>query len=82
MTILEASVPGTLRTILWLMAAWWVIRMFMCYSSRNRTANAAQRTNEVPRPKGEVRIENVPPPEKNSTTTNGTISDADFEEIK
>lgn len=82
MTLLEASVPGTLRTILWLLAAWWVIRMFMRYTSRNRAANGAQRTNEVPRPIGEVRIEKVPPPDKNSTTTNGTITDADFEEIK
>lgn len=82
MTILEASVPGTLRTILWLMAAWWVIRLFMRYSARNRAASGPQRTNEVPRPKGEVRIEHVPPTDRNTTTTNGTITDADFEEIK
>jgi|GEM_PF-3272553 len=82
MNLLEASVPGTLRMILWLLAAWWVVRMFMRYSARNRTANGPQRTNEVPRPKGEVRIEKVPPPDKNTSTTNGTITDADFEEIK
>ncbi|HQV50701.1 MAG: hypothetical protein IPF95_00350 [Flavobacteriales bacterium] len=33
------------------------------------------------RPKGEIRVENARP-DKDSSVTNGTITDADFEEIK
>ncbi|MBK9536454.1 MAG: hypothetical protein IPO10_15035 [Flavobacteriales bacterium] len=81
---LEASMPGTLRTILILIAVWWILRMLMKRNITKRSSGNAHSTTERPldqRPKGEIRVENVRP-DKDSSVTNGTITDADFEEIK
>ena len=80
----EASMPGTLRTILILIAVWWILRLLMKRNINKRSGGNAHSTAERPqdqRPKGEIRVENVRP-DKDSSVTNGTITDADFEEIK
>ncbi|MBP6311368.1 MAG: hypothetical protein WAR83_02235 [Flavobacteriales bacterium] len=80
----EASMPGTLRTILILIAMWWILRLLMKrnatkQSGGNTLSSSGRQVDQ--RPKGEIRVENVPP-DKDSSVTNGTITDADFEEIK
>ncbi len=81
MTLLEASFAGTLRTILVLVALWWVLRMLLRYQQQRRIP-PVHHSSGPQRPKGEVRIER---PESGPTRTarpGATIIDADFEEIK
>ncbi|MBK9175520.1 MAG: hypothetical protein IPM46_04120 [Flavobacteriales bacterium] len=73
----EASFNGTLRTILVLLALWWLIRLFM----RSHRQPTASRERPMARPKGDVRIED-PRKDQSPTMPSGRIVDADFEEIK
>lgn len=77
MTVAEASLNGTLRTILVLLALWWLIRLFM----RTRRQPTAGHARPSERPKGDVRIED-PRKDQSSAMPSGRIVDADFEEIK
>jgi hypothetical protein len=77
METLEASLNGTLRTILVLVVLWWLLRMFM----RRRTAHTT--TSQGPtRPKGDVRIEEAQGPSRGARPSDGHIIDAEYEEIK
>lgn len=73
----EASFNGTLRTILVLLALWWLIRLFM----RSRQRPPVSRENATERPKGDVRIEDLREGQSTSAPS-GHIVDADYEEIK
>lgn len=79
---LQASVTGTLRIIAVLILIWVVLRLL-----RNRFGGGNKRkpTNWAPpeqRPKGEVRIERIKDPEKGGNPKPGSVTDADFEEVK
>jgi hypothetical protein len=79
---IQASVTGTFRIIAVLILIWVVLRLL-----RNRFGGGTTRkpTNWAPpeqRPKGEVRIERIKDPEKGSTHKPGSVTDADFEEVK
>jgi hypothetical protein len=80
MTVLEASFTGTLRIILILLVIWWVLRFILRMQQPKK--GGAHRTDDTQRPKGEVRIENVPEHDSNATPKGGSVTDADFEEIK
>jgi hypothetical protein len=80
MTVTEASLNGTVRTILTLVVVWWVLRLVLRYMN-GRNTPPAQRTNEPQRPQGDVRIER-PSDGRSTGRPSGTIVDADFEEIK
>ena len=74
------SANGTLRTILILLVAWQVLRLWMRVQQAKHAAHGPQRPGEPARPKGDVRIERIgevhhaaPPP---------YAEDADFEVIK
>lgn len=85
MEVNEASFNGTLRTIMWLVLAWLVLRWFLQFQRKaaaDRKARADPRQQAAPRAKGEVRIENVPAAKRPGEQPGGTITDADFEEIK
>ncbi len=78
----EASLTGTLRIIAVLILIWAVLRLI-----RNRSAAAGppKGTNWAApeqRPKGDVRIERIKEPDKSSSQGSGSITDADFEEVK
>ena len=81
MTVAEASFNGTLRTILVLVIAWWVLRMILRYQT-TRNAPPVHRSHEPQRPAGEVRIEKPSDNDRSAGSSRGTIVDADFEEIK
>ena len=81
MNVAEASLNGTLRTILVLVVVWWVLRLVLRYQN-SRNAPPAQRTNEPQRPQGEVRIERPGEDGRSGGPSSGNIVDADFEEIK
>lgn len=80
MNVVEASFNGTFRTILILVIAWMVLRMFLRHQ-RAQNPPRTQRTREPQRPAGEVRIERTDGKEGQGHT-GGSIVDADFEEIK
>lgn len=86
MEVIEASVGGTLKTIMWLVLAWLALRWFLQFqrnAAAKRNAQFNPRQQAAPsRVKGEVRIENVPPAKRPGKQPGGTIIDADFEEIK
>ena len=85
MTVIEASFNGTFRMILLLVLAWVVLRWFLRRQGATARGNRANTTTAPPgplRPKGDVRIENVPPNQRPGEKPGGTIIDADFEEIK
>ncbi|MEZ4791335.1 MAG: hypothetical protein R2811_15170 [Flavobacteriales bacterium] len=81
MNVAEASLNGTLRTILVLVVVWWVLRLVLRYQN-SRNTPPAQRTNEPQRPQGEVRIERPGEDGRSGGASSGNIVDADFEEIK
>ena len=76
--MVEASVNGTLRTILVLMILWLVLRMFL----RSQQVSRAPNAQGPQRKKGEVRIEDPRQQQANPIRPNDTIIDADYEEIK
>ncbi len=76
--MVEASVNGTLRTILVLMILWLVLRMFLRSQQASRAANA----QGPQRKKGEVHIEDPRQKQASPIRPNDTIIDADYEEIK
>lgn len=78
MEVLEASLNGTLRTILVLVALWWLLRMILRYQN----ARTAGNTNGPARSKGEVRIDDAKGAGRGSRTSDGHIIDAEYEEIK
>lgn len=80
MTLIEASFNGTLRTILVLVVAWWVLRLIVRYQ-RAHQAPPTHTTNTPQRPRGDVRIERTDE-RHGRTRQGGSIVDADFEEIK
>jgi hypothetical protein len=80
MNVVEASFSGTFKTILILVIAWMVLRMFLRYQ-RAQQAPPARRTNEPQRPPGEVRIERTDD-KGGQGRPGGSVVDADFEEIK
>lgn len=80
MTVAEASLNGTFKTLLILVVAWLVLRMFLRYQ-RAQQAPPVHRTNEPQRPAGEVRIERTDD-NGGPNRSGGSIVDADFEEIK
>lgn len=75
--IAEASFNGTVKTILILLALWWVVRLIM----RARSPHRPTGTTAVKRPVGDVRIEDAPK-DASARRAHGTIIDADYEEIK
>jgi hypothetical protein len=79
---MQASLNGTMRIILVLLAVWWVLRLIR----RSRMASGGHRmVSPEQRTKGEVRIEpgaKLESDRRSPPTTSGTIIDADFEEIK
>ncbi len=82
MSIAEASFTGTVRIILILLCAWWVVRLIMRLNGGPGRKRGMHMTDGPQRPKGEVNIENIPPPDRSGAKSNGNITDADFEEIK
>lgn len=80
MEVLEASLNGTLRTILVLVIVWWVLRMVLRYQRSRGTGPA--RGGAPQRPKGDVRIERPGAADHPERPTSGNVTDADFEEIK
>ncbi|MEO8588625.1 MAG: hypothetical protein ABI432_04590 [Flavobacteriales bacterium] len=76
--MVEASVNGTLRTILVLMILWLVLRMFL----RSQQARGVGRSQDPPRRPGDVRIEDPRQQQASPIRPNDTIVDADYEEIK
>ena len=80
MSVLEASFTGTFRIILILLVVWWVLRFFVRMQQPKK--GDAQQSTGPQRPKGEVRIENVPQHESSAIPKDGSVTDADFEEIK
>jgi hypothetical protein len=81
MSVIEASFSGTFRTIVILVVIWLVLRWFLRLQ-RAKGPSVHRGPVGPERPKGEVRIENVPPPKSTGERPGGTIIDADFEEIK
>ncbi len=80
---LEASFNGTLRTILILLIIWWVLRLILRSGRKSGGKINARWTDDPNRPKGEVRIERLKDDERDKgNKPNGTITDADFEELK
>ena len=87
MTMIEASLNGTFRTILVLLIVWWSLRYFLRMSAqrqahRHKPGDGAQRTNEAPRAPGEVRVERTGRDKDRASGHSPVIIDADFEEIK
>jgi hypothetical protein len=87
MTMIEASLNGTFRTILVLLIVWWLLRFFLRMSAQRQVhrpapGGGAQRTNEVPRAPGEVRVERTAQDKGRAPGHGPVIIDADFEEIK
>lgn len=80
MSPLEASFTGTFRIILILLVVWWVLRFFVRMQQPKK--GSTQQSTGPQRPKGEVRIENVPKHDSSSIPQDGSVTDADFEEIK
>lgn len=78
MEVHEASLNGTLRTILVLVALWWLLRMVLRYQN-GRTAGKA---GGPARPKGDVRIDDLRGPGGDRHGSGGHITDAEYEEIK
>jgi hypothetical protein len=78
----EASVNGTLRVIAVLLLVWFVLRLlsrrFMAHNGRRPFTDAAADQ----RSKGDVRIERVDRADKRHGGSGGTITDAEFEEVK
>lgn len=81
MHVVEASFNGTLRTILVLVIAWWLLRLFLRYQ-RTQGPPSVHRSNEPQRPPGEVRIEKPAQDDRPGHSGGGHVIDADFEEIK
>lgn len=73
----EASLSGTIRTILVLLVIWLVIRLL----TRRRTGGRPGRTTAEQRPKGHVRIERPDDP-GGPARGQGPVEDADFEEVR
>lgn len=80
MNVVEASFNGTLRTILVLVIAWWVLRLIVRYQ-RAHQAPPPHTTHTPQRPQGDVRIERADE-RQGPGRQGGPIVDADFEEIK
>jgi len=76
--MVEASMNGTLRTILVLVILWLVLRMFL----RARQAPGAPPDQPVRRSPGDVRVEDPRQQRSSPIRPNDTIIDADYEEIK
>jgi len=74
--MVEASVNGTLRTILVLMILWLVLRMFLRSQQGQRTARQEPR-----REPGDVHVEDPRQQRSSPIRPNDTIIDADYEEI-
>lgn len=72
----EASIPGTVRVILILVALWLVLRWLA------RRFGTRPHNGHAPRPRGDVRVEQV----EEASATGGTVEqravDAEFEEVK
>jgi hypothetical protein len=81
MLLILLSANGTLRTILLLLVIWLVLRMIMrSRQPANGRPPGGQWTQDPPRPKGDVRIER--PGERRTMGRDGSVEDADYEEIK
>jgi len=78
----EASVTGTLRIIAVLIMVWAVLRLIMNRSNAAKARKSTNWTATEQRPKGEVRIERVKDAEKGGGRDPGSITDAEFEEVK
>jgi hypothetical protein len=80
MYLLSAS--GTFDTILLLLIAWQLLRLFMRLTNKEgKTPSEGERwTSDPPRPKGEVRIERLEEVKHSNPTLDA--EDADFEVIK
>lgn len=72
----EASLSGTIRTILILLVIWLVIRLITRGRAGGRTGRDASE-----RPKGHVRIERRDGA-GGRTDAQGPVEDADFEEVR
>jgi hypothetical protein len=79
---LEASFQGTLRTILVLLIIWWVLRILLRKGRAGTGRGPARWTNDPVRPKGDVRIERTEERTDRPPNKDGSITDADFEELK
>jgi len=84
----EASVTSTLRIIAVLLLIWVVLRLLRNRFGGGNAGKPANWAAPEQRPKGEVRIEKAPPGAiRNEDASKGgppkgTVSDADFEELK
>jgi hypothetical protein len=79
---LQASVTGTLRIIALLILVWAVLRLIRNRSTASKARKGTNWAAPEQRPKGEVRIERIKDPGKGSGRDPGSISDAEFEEVK
>ena len=83
MSVYEASLSGTFRTILVLVILWMVLRFILRMQTRRNGPPAGPTGTDHRRP-GEVRIEPTGPSTKDRGRREpggSTIVDADFEEI-
>jgi hypothetical protein len=79
---LEASMSGTIRTIIILLIIWWVLRLLLRAGQKRRNVGTRW-TDDPGRPKGDVRIERVREKERDKGKgPDGNVTDADFEELK
>ncbi|MEZ4808463.1 MAG: hypothetical protein R2815_13450 [Flavobacteriales bacterium] len=84
--MMEASFNGTIRTILVLVAAWFVIRLVM--RSRQGESRGERRTDEHSDPqadrraKGDVRVERIDGKGDVPERPIGPVEDAEFEELR
>lgn len=78
MNVIEASFSGTMRTILVLLAAWWLLRYLM----RRQAANSPVPGRAPRREKGHVTVERSTSDTRGHNGPGPVIIDADFEEIK
>lgn len=78
MEVHEASLNGTLRTILVLVAVWLLLRMVV----RHRNTRGTGRPGGPARPKGDVRIDDLRGSGGDRHGPGDHITDAEYEEIK
>lgn len=78
----EASLTGTLRIIAVLILIWAVLRLIRNRSAAQGPPKGTNWAAPSQRPKGDVRIERIKEPDKGSSPGPGSITDADFEEVK
>jgi hypothetical protein len=72
----EASIPGTVRVILILVALWLVLRWLA------RRFGTRPHNGHAPRPRGDVRVERTDGDRGTGPSVEQRAVDADYEEVK